>query len=263
MDLYVVSENHLSVLSEKESATQIAVACKNHSVEIDHVRCNFLASRVFGQSGENSLENAWGSIATLAQVIGADTIETVTPPVPLHNFGDSQDGNPDFPIYELPTRSSSRTWEEIWSTFVIAIKKYTELATKHDLRLALEARPRELLHNTDSFLRLTDAVQSNRLGAVLDISHTYLVRETPAVSIQKLNTKIFCVHLGDNDGLTVAHWPPGQGRINWMSVIKALSAISYSGTLCIDVSGIDVEQEVIEGKSYIERLLQKEGMPKV
>ena len=75
--------------------------------------------------------------------------------------------------------------------------------------------------------------------------------------LEKLENKIFSVHLSDNDGVTEWHWPPGQGNIDWESVFEALHVVGYEGILSLDVSGIDIEREVKEGKNYIERILKK------
>ena len=61
---------------------------------------------------------------------------------------------------------------------------YAELA-ENDLRLAVEPRPRDILSNTDSALRLFDCVESRNLGAIIDISHLYVVRDVPALAIRK------------------------------------------------------------------------------
>ncbi|MDG6899425.1 MAG: sugar phosphate isomerase/epimerase [Nitrososphaerota archaeon] len=258
MDLHVTSETHLSMLSTDEDAEKIAQACAEHSVEINHVRCNFLGKRIFHRPDRRSVEEVWGSIAKLAGMVGADTIETVSSPVPLEHFGEQERGNPAWPIQEeVPAPGLVTSWEESWSTFVAAMRRHVGLAENHGLRLALEARPREFLANTDSLLRLMDAVTSERLGAVFDVSHAHVVRDTLSVSVQKLGAKIFCVHLSDNDGVTESHWPPGQGQINWGSVIRALNRVGYDGPVCLDVSGVDVEHEVLEGKSYVESLLRK------
>ncbi len=137
------------------------------------------------------------------------------------------------------------------------MRRYAELAELHGLRLAVEPRPSDLLCNTDSLLRLMDAVPSQNLGGVVDFSHIQMAREQPTLSMMKLGKKIFSVHLSDYDGITDCHWPPGQGIIKWEPIFAALREARYNGILSLDVSGMDVEQEVVEARQYVESLLER------
>lgn len=130
-------------------------------------------------------------------------------------------------------------------------------ARKQGLRLAVEPRPREIVSGTDSLLMLFDFLRSDEIGAVVDISHMHIEREVPSISIGKLGSKIFGVHLSDNDGITERHWPPGEGQINWHDVLSALKFVRYTGVLGLEVLGMSVENELLEGIKYI-RSVQSE-----
>ena len=126
--------------------------------------------------------------------------------------------------------------------------------------LGIEPRPGEIISGTDSFLLLLESVESDSLGAIVDSSHMFISRETPSISIGKLGKKISGVHVSDTDGLTDVHWPPGQGQIDWSDILIALELVNYGGTLSIDVTGIDVKEELIEGKLFLTNLIRKLGM---
>jgi sugar phosphate isomerase/epimerase len=147
-------------------------------------------------------------------------------------------------------------WERIWVTYTTAITRYTGIAEEYGLKLALEPRPKELLNGTDSLLRLFEAVPSESLGGLVDVSHLQMAREVPELGIRKLGDKVFGVHLSDNDGVTDWHWAPGNGKINWPPIFEALRNIGYDGELSLDVSGMDIERELVEGKAYVEGLLE-------
>jgi sugar phosphate isomerase/epimerase len=73
--------------------------------------------------------------------------------------------------------------------------------------------------------------------------------ETPAVAILRLKDRIFHTHISDNDASSNVHWRPGKGKIDWVSVLKALKAVGYDYVLSVELedvpgvsrSGLDAE----------------------
>jgi len=250
--LWVPSEDNLELISRKESAEQIRQSCEERSITIDNLAVSFLAPWTIEQVSARHVEKAWSRLAAFAETVGAEVLEIVSPSVALQ----SQTGR-------VGRRTSSSSpppgfsWSRMWSGYVSRMRQYAELAELHGLKLAVEPRPSDLLGNTDSLLRLMDAVPSQNLGGVVDFSHIQMAREQPALSMMKLGKKIFSVHLSDYDGITDCHWPPGQGIIKWAPIFAALRETRYDGVLSLDVSGMDVEQEVIEARQYVEGLLKK------
>jgi sugar phosphate isomerase/epimerase len=245
LDLSVNSIEHLQLLLAQDGARKIAESCRDRSVEIDHIFFDFLHRWIFDPIPEGRVEHAWSQIASLSAALDASMVEMLSPPLSIFS------------------EESDLSWDDAWLAFVRSIESYNEIATKHGLKLAIEARPREFLNGTDSLLRLFDTVSSPNLGGIVDISHLDFVREIPAVAIRKLGKKVFTVHLSDNDGVTEFHWAPGQGRIDWQSVFDALRKIDYGGELSLDVSGMDVEREVTEGMQYVKPFLNVGKRPRV
>lgn len=240
--LWIPSEGNLRIMSQKESTERIRRTCEDRSLTIDNLAVSFLAPWTVERVERGHVEKAWSQLAAFAKEIGAEVLEILSPSVPLET---SRRGSAGF------------SWEKTWSGYVSRMRQYTELAEQSRLRLAVEPRPMDLLGNTDSLLRLMDAISSESLGGVVDFSHIRIAREIPALSMKKLGRKIFSVHLSDYDGITDSHWPPGQGITEWKPIFQALREVRYDGILSLDVSGMDVEQEVIEAKEYVERLLRR------
>jgi len=114
-----------------------------------------------------------------------------------------------------------------------------------------------MVTTSDSMMRLTEAVGSKQLGAVLDTGHLFVQKEILPVAIEKLGDRVFLVHLADNDGLTDYHWTPGKGKIQWESFIQALEKAGYDGYANIDVAGKqeDIESEIKLGLEHVRKIL--------
>lgn len=247
------SEAHLSALTEEDNAKKIKMVSEERNVYVDHIYLAFLNSWIF-DAELHDLRSAWARIGKLSERIDTEIIEILSPPL-LVNTDTIQNGVKGNPIEGFVT---SLPWEKVSKRYIEFMEECANLAKENGLRLAVEPRPRELISNTDALLRLFDAVPSENLGAVVDISYMHITREIPSISIKKLGDKIFTVHLSDNDGFTERHWAPGQGQIDWLQVIKALKFFAHIKTLNIDVSGIGIEQEIKDGKNFIESLLGME-----
>jgi sugar phosphate isomerase/epimerase len=59
------------------------------------------------------------------------------------------------------------------------------------------------------------------------------------------------VHLQDTDGYADRHWNPGEGKIAWPAVFRALGAVTSNPRLILEVRNKDT---VREGAAYLERL---------
>jgi sugar phosphate isomerase/epimerase len=256
VDLSLNSENHLQMIVDDDGAKQIRASCVERGIAIERIACPFISEWGFGQTSQGLLEKQWARIGGVADVLGASVIELTSPSVLLPSFGESRDvpgsdhTGPIDPLY------LKEPWNRIWMRYVAAIRKHSELAGQYGLKLALEPRPKELLNGTDSLLRLFDAVPSENLGGLVDVSHLQMGREVPELGIRKLADKVFGVHLSDNDGVTDWHWAPRSGKMNWPPIFEALQDIGYTGELSLDVSGIDIERELVEGRAYVEGTLR-------
>ena len=67
----------------------------------------------------------------------------------------------------------------------------------------------------------------NRLGICFDTNH--LLPATHAEFIQYFGEKIVTMHVSDYDFVNERHWLPGEGKVDWQTVYKALCDINYKG----------------------------------
>lgn len=124
------------------------------------------------------------------------------------------------------------------------------------MKIAIEPRPRETISNSDAMMMLLKEVDSPSLGVLVDTGHLFAVKEILPVSIWKLRRSIFAVHLTDNDGLIEHQWAPGEGKIDWVSVLQAFKRANYDGYFTIETSGAGVQAaDFVKAKEMIENLV--------
>lgn len=190
----------------------------------------------------------------LTRDLGASIIELTSPTVPDTELiweGMYPGGPPTNFIFHR-----TMEWRVAWNSFCSYVGELCDIAKVNGLKLAIEPRPTEMISNTDSMIALLEKVDSRNLGAVFDTGHHFAMREILPVSIWKLSRSIFSVQLSDNDGVILHHWAPGEGKIDWPSVLKALIQEGYDGYLGIESSGIGRNpSDFVRAKEFVESIL--------
>ena len=129
-------------------------------------------------------------------------------------------------------------FDKIWTNYVNLVKRFCDIVEDAGLFYALEPHPWRMVSNADAMLRLVEHVGSKALGMNFDPSHLFPMGETPAVAILKLKGRIFHTHISDNDASSNVHWRPGKGKIDWVSVLKALKSVGYDYVLSIELEDV-------------------------
>ncbi len=129
-------------------------------------------------------------------------------------------------------------FDKIWTSHVNLMKRFCDIVEDAGLLYALEPHPWRIVSNADAMLRLIEHVGSKALGMNFDPSHLFPMGETPAVAILKLKDRIFHTHISDNDASSNVHWRPGKGKIDWVSVLKALKSVGYDYVLSIELEDV-------------------------
>lgn len=153
------------------------------------------------------------------------------------------------------------SWERQWAALVDGFSRCRRIAKANSLTLLVEPRVGELASNTDSMLRLLDAVGRDRFGVVLDTGHQYAQKELLPLAIMKLGGAIKYVHASDNDGLTNEHRAIGDGSIDWDGVMLALKRVGFGGYVGVDVGHVpNIKSAYVRSRKALERLARKHGM---
>lgn len=152
-------------------------------------------------------------------------------------------------------------WSRLWATLVGSVRQCAEMMEGTEMTLTMEPRVGELISNTDALLRLMDAVESERFGAVLDTAHLHAQKEILPLSVEKLGRRIRFVHAADNDGQTNAHLAPGRGTVDWEGVLRALAKHDYRGYIGMDIGRVeDLEAQYREGTAFLQALERRVGV---
>lgn len=129
----------------------------------------------------------------------------------IHSSGEWKDG-------------SSRT--ERMKCAKDTLAKLADIAASCGGVVAVEDLPRTCLGNTsEEIAELISA--DDRLRICFDTNH--LLREDNLEFMEKLGDKIITVHVSDYDFVDEKHWLPGEGKIDWMAMMKKFDEIGYAG----------------------------------
>ena len=105
-----------------------------------------------------------------------------------------------------------------------------------------EAKTRRIGHDScsrmDELIRYIDCLGgTEHFVACLDLGHATLVGLEPQDCIRQLGNKyLHALHVHDNDYTSDQHNLPGQGKIDWEEVCRALGEIDYDGELTYEAS---------------------------
>lgn len=171
----------------------------------------------------------------------------------------------------------NRDWAANYNQYAASVKELCQYAKTKGLRVLIEPHPYRWVNSAASMLRLIEHVGEDNLGMNFDPSHLFPSGDMPEWTIHMMKGRIWHTHFSDNDTLTNVHWRPGQGKINWKAVMKALSDTGYDGTINFeleDVAGAatpgsaaskdhmsdEMEYEIGEAKKYITEVCNELGI---
>jgi sugar phosphate isomerase/epimerase len=88
----------------------------------------------------------------------------------------------------------------------------------------------------DILVQLVNEVDHPFLGLCMDIGHQHVFSKMGAVTwVQRMKDRLFHIHLHDNDGTGDAHWPIGDGTIDFESFYAAIRQQAPNATISLEV----------------------------
>ena len=107
-----------------------------------------------------------------------------------------------------------------------------ETAKKYGSTIFVENLPRTCLgRDSRDIIELLSAHPD--LVACFDTNH--LLEEDPIEFINKVGVKIKTLHVSDYDFKNERHWLPGEGMLDWQSILKALEKIGYNNVWLYEI----------------------------
>jgi len=98
-----------------------------------------------------------------------------------------------------------------------SFEELTKEAENIKLKIALENT--QMLHYYDFIL---NEFKSDYVGICYDSSHDYINGQGCGDTLEKWQSRLFCVHLSDCDGISDKHWIPGKGLVKWERIINII-----------------------------------------
>ena len=136
-------------------------------------------------------------------------------------------------------------------TFAETLKVICAFAADQGIDILIEPQNKTNINNINSVADaciLTEEVNLPNLRLHLDTYHLDLTEDDPTESIRSAGEKICFIHLSDSERKI-----PGEGRIDLLAMLKALSTIPYDGYLSFEIKQGDIPLETAQ-KAYSETL---------
>lgn len=129
------------------------------------------------------------------------------------------------------------------------------------IRCVLENKlPHLLFGRTSDILWILDALESTDVGVCLDTGHASLSRDLLPL-VHKISGHLKMIHAHDNLGNRDDHLPPGDGRILWEPLLRALDAASFSGAIILELAAASTVTETmanaVRGRAYLREVSRR------
>lgn len=111
--------------------------------------------------------------------------------------------------------------------------RLAEFAGKYNAVIAVENLPRTCLgRNSTEINELTSAHPALRV--CYDTNHL-LSGENAVDFIKNVGNKIITTHISDYDFVNERHWLPGEGKLDFASILQALKEVEYKGVWMYEI----------------------------
>lgn len=185
------------------------------------------------------------NIASLDRQLVADTLERYERILPA--LGDA--GIPVAVVHPSgePNRDADRP--ELIRIATGSLARLAASAAKYGVTVAVEDLPRSCLGNrSDELLELISG--DSRLKICFDTNH--LLTESAVDFLDACGDRIVNIHVSDYDFLNERHWLPGEGKLDWTSLIRGLEKVGYSGVFLYEL-GSATPDTIVRGRDLVLR----------
>ena len=171
-------------------------------------------------------------------------------------------------LHPGPERSGKPPPHEWLSRMNIAADSLNEVALHcHDLGLTLlleNMLPHLMFGHTSDMLFLLGAIRETNVGTCLDTGHAFLSRDLRTV-VHKLSGHLRMLHVNDNLGERDDHLPPGEGAIDWISLVRQLHQWKFHGPLVLELAAntgtpAEIMRQARSAADYLKEIIARWGM---
>jgi sugar phosphate isomerase/epimerase len=120
---------------------------------------------------------------------------------------------------------------------VLGLNEISDYAERRGVTLGFEPEPGMLIDTMPAFEDLCDRVQSPQFALTLDVGHLHCQGETPIEDyIRRYGDRIVNVHIEDMRRGVHEHLMFGEGEMDFLPIIAALTDIGYDGGVHVELS---------------------------
>jgi sugar phosphate isomerase/epimerase len=158
------------------------------------------------------------------------------------------------PPFDGLKEKANDSYRTLRSRLYDKLNLYLRAVQNAGFKMALEILPFSLIGGIHGFLDLCDEMNSPDLGINLDTGHAWDCGEIVTLLPEKLEGRVFGVHLKDRGNTDEAGSTPGNGSIDWPLFLQNLNAWGYRGSLDLELNcnAKKVEQEYRAGLTYLQ-----------
>jgi sugar phosphate isomerase/epimerase len=125
--------------------------------------------------------------------------------------------------------------------------------------------PHLMFGHVSDMMFLLGAIRETNVGTCLDTGHAFLSKDLRTV-VHKLSGHLRMLHVNDNLGDCDAHLSPGEGAIDWTSLVRQLRQWNFHGPLILELadSGESPErimQRARDARSYLREIIDRQSTP--
>lgn len=168
-------------------------------------------------------------------------------------------------LHPGPEKEGRPKPEEWYHRMVCAAGSLNEVA-RHCRQLGLtllleNMLPHLMFGHTSDILFLLGAIKETNVGTCLDTGHAFLSGDLRTV-VHKLSGHLRMLHVNDNLGDRDGHLAPGDGAIDWTSLVRQLHQWRFHGPLILELAGSgEPPERVMEharhARAYLHEILSQ------
>ncbi|WP_100332354.1 sugar phosphate isomerase/epimerase family protein [Bacillus xiapuensis] len=137
------------------------------------------------------------------------------------------------------------------------INELCKIAEPLQVKLAIEnvGYSGSSLFTQEEYTRFLDGIDKTA-GFLIDIGHANLNQWDIPRLIKETKDRLLALHIHDNDGIRDAHWPIGEGNIEWPAIFSAINQCQLPIELILEYAPGTPLNWLEEGKHILQNEIQ-------
>ena len=156
------------------------------------------------------------------------------------------------PLHHLPY---SENTEKLFEMNMQFFQKLLPVAQEMKIKMALENLWQRnesgkivpsVCSSIKEYRRYLSFLNSENIGACIDVGHAVLCNLDPVSLINELKDKLCAIHIHENDGKNDLHYLPfTYGTVDWEAIMSSLKLIEYNGDITFESVGyLDKHEDI-------------------